>query len=198
MAGIGKTRPDTGCTLTHVELIYAPGDRKRVQRLFEALGCHVIDPQDGDAPAELGPAAEPYLIIYLNPASDDPFDNVLYASEVTPVQWEFEQQLNQQLSENPALAEAREALRQSYPRAPQAMTHIGLAFPSKEAVETALKHIEEDGELRERARISQMFQPGEPGSADDRVVQAFVFTDLCSVGLLAIGQQLELQVRLDV
>ena len=40
--------------------------------------------------------------------------------------------------------------------------------------------------------------PGEPDSADDRVVQAFLHTDICSNSLLTTGQQFELQVRLDL
>ena len=38
----------------------------------------------------------------------------------------------------------------------------------------------------------------EPGAVDDRVVQSFVETDLCSNGLLLFGQRFELQVRLDL
>ncbi len=195
---MGRALSNTGRMLNHVELIYAPGDRKPVKRLFEALGCKVIDPQDGPIPEDLGPGVLPYLVIYLDPESDDPFDNVMYASEVTTVQWEFEQQLRGQLEQNPELAAAQRALAENYPLMPQAMTHIGLAFPSAAAVVESLERIEKAPELRDRVRISKVFRPGEPDSADDRVVQAFVHTHLCSVGLLAIGQQLELQVRLDL
>ena len=52
-------------------------------------------------------------------------------------------------------------------------------------------------DLRDRITLSDVFVPGGPGSVDDRVTQAFVHTDLLSVGLLLGGQQFELQVRHD-
>jgi hypothetical protein len=42
-----------------------------------------------------------------------------------------------------------------------------------------------------------VFRPGDPGSVDPRVIQAFLRTDIVSTSLLTAGQQIELQVRLD-
>ena len=187
-----------GRLLNHVEFVYAPGERELAKRLFRALGCRVVDPQEDDAPEELGPAAGPYLIVYLDSADPDPFDNVFYASEVTPVQWAFEERLKETLSSDTKLAEAHAALRGNYPRFPQAMTHLGLAFPNVTEVEAALERLRGEEALAGRAHISPLYRPGEESSVDERVVQAFVHTDIGSSGLLSIGQQFELQVRVDL
>ena len=184
--------------LNHAEFVYAPGERELAKRLFRALGCRVVDPQEAGAPEELGPAAGPYLIVYLDSADPNPFDNVFYASEVTPVQWAFEERLKAKLGDDAELAEAHAALSDNYPRFPQAMTHLGLAFPSVAEVEAALDRLRGEDTLASRARISSLYRPGDDTSVDDRVVQAFVHTDVCSTGLLSIGQQFELQVRVDI
>lgn len=184
--------------LNHAEFVYAPGDRTLTARLFEALGCRVVDPQRESGPDNLGPAASPYLIIYLDRGSDDVIDNVFYASEVTPVQWAFERAMRQQLEEHSPLSEAAEGLRAAFSERPQAMTHIGLAFPSAEELEEAVARLAADAHLAPRVRRSKIYRPGEPDSADDRVVQTFIHTDVCSNSLLTTGQQFELQVRLDL
>ena len=183
--------------LNHVEFAYAPGDRPLVRHLFEALGFRVLDPQTDPLPADLGPAAAPYLIVFLDPDSEDLFDNVLYASEVSEVQWRFESSLREHLAADAEFAARHAAFRAEYARLPQAMTHIGVAYPNAEEVETAMKRLAASQELAERLQLSDRFEPGGPGSVDDRVIQAFVHTDLISVGLLSGGQQIELQVRLD-
>ncbi|MBW2361827.1 MAG: hypothetical protein JRG84_13040 [Deltaproteobacteria bacterium] len=184
--------------LNHAELVYAPGERDLVARFFRALGCRVLDPQTDPLPENLGPAAGPYLIIYLDAGDDDVIDNLFYASEVLPVQWEFEKSLRAQLSADKALAEAERAMRKNFAQQPQAMTHLGLAFPSVDELEAAVERIGADPELADRAQLSKIYRPGEPGHADERVVQTFVHTDLCSGGVLTTGQQFELQVRLDL
>ena len=80
---------------------------------------------------------------------------------------------------------------------PQAMTHFGVAYPSAEEVDEAMEKLASNPDLKDRISLSNVFRPGGPGSVDDRVVQAFVYTDIIAVGLLCAGQQIELQVRLD-
>lgn len=184
--------------LNHAEFVYAPGDRELTSRFFQALGCRVVDPQRDASPDNLGPAASPYLIIYLDPGSDDVIDNVFYASEVTPVQWSFERALREQLAAEGSLADTARALRAQFAHTPQTMTHLGVAFPSVSELEAAVARIEADSDLSRRVQRSKIYRPGEPDSADDRVVQTFVHTDVCSNSLLATGQQFELQVRLDL
>ena len=184
--------------LNHVEFVYAPGERGLAKKLFVALGCRVVDPQTDEVPEDLGPAAAPYLIIYLDPADPNAFDNVFYASDVTPVQWSFERALREQLAAEGSLADTARALRAQFAHTPQAMTHLGMAFPSVSELEAAVARIEADSDLSRRVQRSKIYRPGEPDSADDRVVQTFVHTDVCSNSLLATGQQFELQVRLDL
>ena len=76
--------------LNHVELAYAPGERALARQLLEALGFRVIDPQTDPIPENLGPAAAPYLIVYLDSDDGDVFDNVMYASQANEAQWRFE------------------------------------------------------------------------------------------------------------
>jgi hypothetical protein len=183
--------------LNHVELSYAPGERALARALLEGLGFRVVDPQTDEIPENLGPAAAPYLIVYVDPDSADVFDNVLYASEARPDQWHCESALRDRLAQDEELAGLHRKLREAYAAVPQAMTHFGVAYPSAEEVKEALERLRAIPELEDRVTLSDLYVPGGPGSADDRVVQAFVYTDVLSVGLLCGGQQIELQVRLD-
>lgn len=183
--------------LNHVEFVYAPGDRALVRAFLEALGLRVLDPQTDPTPPELGPAAGPYLIVYLAEGDDDLIDNVVYASEVRPDQWALESALRDRIAGDDALRSLQMAYHEAYAQSPQAMTHVGLAYPSTKAVEAAMDRLADDATLADRLTLSDVYVPGGPGSVDDRVTQAFVHTDLLSVGLLLGGQQFELQVRHD-
>jgi hypothetical protein len=183
--------------LSHLELIYAPGERSLARALLRALGFRVLDPQTDPIPANLGPAAAPFLIVYVDPESDDVFDNVLYVSEVSAAQRRFEEALRERIAEDGELARLHGELRAAYVEKPQMMTHIGVGFPSAEEVERACERIAREPELAGRVAVSPVYRPGGPGSLDDRVVQAFVYTDVVATGLLCAGQQIELQVRVD-
>ena len=189
-------RPGTRM-LNHVELSYAPGERRLAKLLLQGLGFRVLDPQTDERPANLGPAAAPFLIVYIDPAEGDVFDNVIYASEARSDQWRFEQAIRERLTNDAALAELHDAYCSAHARMPQAMTHFGIAYPSGEEVDAALERIAKTPELEGRVTLSKVYRPGEPGSVDDRVIQAFVYTDVVSTNLLFGGQQIELQVRLD-
>ena len=183
--------------LNHVEFVYAPGDRGLVRAFLEALGLRVLDPQTDPTPPELGPAAGPYLIVYLAEGDDDLIDNVVYASEVRPEQWALESALRDRIGTDDALRSLQTAYHDAYAARPQAMTHVGLAYPSTKEVEAAMDRLAGNEALADRLTLSDVYVPGGPGSVDDRVTQAFVHTDLLSVGLLLGGQQFELQVRHD-
>ena len=187
----------TAKMLSHLELIYAPGERALARTLLRALGFRVLDPQTDPIPANLGPAAEPYLIVYLDPRSDDVFDNVLYVSELSAPQRRFEEALRKRLAEDGELARLHGELRAAYTGKPQTMTHFGVGFASAEEVEQDCLRVARAPELAGRVAVSPVYRPGGPGSLDDRVVQAFVYTDVVATGLLCAGQQIELQVRVD-
>ena len=174
-----------GRLLNHTELVYAPGERRLSARVFEALGCRVVDP------------GGPYLVILIDPRSESFIDNVLYASEMTGEQWELEEALRRQLGGGSELGDRYRKYLARFEREPQRTTHFGirLGAPGQlEAVEKRLGSL--DRELGGRLRLASIFRPGEPGSLDDRLVQAFLWTDVCAAGLACLGQHIELQVQL--
>jgi hypothetical protein len=183
--------------LNHIELAYAPGERPLARTLLEGLGFRVLDPQTDPIPANLGPAAGPYLIVYLDPANDDVIDNVIYVSEVGSDQWRFECALRTRIEEDEDLASLQRDFRSRFVDSPQAMTHFGVAYPSGEEIDRVMQELASNRELDGRISLTEVYRPGSPGSVDDRVIQGFVYTDVLSTGLLCGGQQIELQVRLD-
>ena len=92
------------------------------------FGCRVLDPQEETGPGDLGPAAGPYLIIFVQPDSDDLIDNVMYASEATPAQWAFERLLRNHIDGDEELTEARKTFLAQFSVTPYAMTHFGIAM----------------------------------------------------------------------
>jgi hypothetical protein len=182
--------------LNHAETVYAPGDRAAARALFRAIGCRVLDPQEEDGPSDLGEAAGPYLIVFVDPDSTDLIDNVLYSSEVQPEQWAFEQALRPHLEGDESVRAAYAEFAAKFVRTPFAMTHLGFAM-SESQLEGCLERIAAAPELAGRVHVTGVYRPGDPGSVDPRVIQAFLRTDVISTGLLLAGQQIELQVRLD-
>jgi hypothetical protein len=182
--------------LNPTEMVYAPGDRALARELFRAIGCRVLDPQEEDGPDDLGAAAGPYLIIFVEPDSTDLIDNVLYASEVPPAQWELETQLRDRLDTDDSLRASYDAFNASFESYPQGMTHFGVAM-NEQQLDAALARIASNPEFDGRLKITGVYRPGDPGSVDPRVIQAFLRTDIVSTSLLTAGQQIELQVRLD-
>ena len=186
----------TSRLLNHSEMFYAPGDRALARDLFRAIGCRVLDPQEEEAPSDLGPAGNPYLIIFVDPASTDLIDNVLYASEVEPAQWQLEQALRKQIAADAALRSSYETYQACFAKYPQGMTHFGVSM-NEAQLEAAFDRISNTPDFKGRLDLRGPFRPGEPGSVDPRVIQGFIRTDIVSSGFLLAGQQIELQVRLD-
>jgi hypothetical protein len=182
--------------LNHSELFYAPGDRALARALFRAIGCRVLDPQEEEAPSDLGPAGNPYLIIFVDPTSTDLIDNVMYASEVEPAQWQLEQALRERIAKDESLQARYADYRACFARYPQGMTHLGVAMDEQQ-IDAALERVAAAPEFKGRLEIAGPFRPGEPGSVDPRVIQGFIRTDIVSSGFLLAGQQIELQARLD-
>jgi len=181
--------------LNHGELFYAPGERALARDLLRALGCRVLDPQAEAGPADLGPAAGPYLIVFVDPKSEDLIDNVIYASEVDPAQWAFERAVRERMDADPAIRARFADYLERFAAAPQAMTHFGLSMSEAE-LEAAFDRLARMPDLAGRVTLAGPFRPGEPGSVDPRVIQGFVRTDVVSSGFLLAGQQIELQVRI--
>ena len=92
--GQGQLIDYKGRLLNHMNLVHRPGERQLVSKLFTALGCEVRD------------TGEPYLFISIAPGNKDLLNNILFATEATPEQWRFEQELQRVLADDRPLAQA--------------------------------------------------------------------------------------------
>ena len=161
-------------SLNHAELVHRPGERELTRRALVAMGCQVRDGVSG-------------IWIFA--------DEVLLVSEVTPEQWAFEEWLGAQLETE--TAGPYEAFRDQLRIQPQRYHHLGIGLETLAAWEGTVQRIQDlpetDPELAERLEVAAVFRPGDPGAFGDDFVQAFVRTDVFSVGLLTLGQTIELQ-----
>ncbi|MCF2533585.1 hypothetical protein [Yinghuangia soli] len=169
--------------ITHAELVHRPGERALAARVFELLGCRVKD-RGGH-----------WFTAFVDPAVEDYTTNTLYASEVTPGQWAFEQTLAGRLTGD--LAATADVWTAHVRANPQYSFHFGMRLPTREALEQAIVDIEaaakSDPELAGRISISGVYRPEDPGAATDTMMQVFVHTDVLACGLLTFGQHIELQ-----
>ncbi|HMD44982.1 MAG TPA: hypothetical protein VKG43_02400 [Acidimicrobiales bacterium] len=188
-------RPSAQLELNHIELVYRPGERDLARRVFEVLGCRVLD------------FGGPFLTAQLSPERRDLVNNVMYASEVLPEQWELEKRLVEVASdpEQGRLSDAIDAYAARLDQDPQRSFHFGLRTDDQPAYEATLERIREladfdrgDDELAGRVSLVGVYRPGDPGSLVDTMIQAFVHTDVVASGLLAFGQHVELQCHLAV
>lgn len=172
-----------GRLLNHVELVYRPGERQLVAKVFEVLGCGVIE------------TGGTYLVIPVVKGSNDMSNNVFYASEVTPEQWRFEQELQKQFRAESSLAAAYRSFDTRMVREPQRTTHFGVRFPTVKMLDATLDRIMklDDPALKGRLKVSGVFRPGDPGSITNTLIQAFVKTDVFAAGFITLGQHIELQ-----
>jgi len=170
--------------ISHAELVYRPGERALARRVFEVLGCRVVD-RGGE-----------FFTAMVEPEITDWVTNVLYASEVTPEQWAFEQAAFGATADEHTIA-AKASWQARLREDPQHSFHFGLRLPTEAALARTLDGIREagaaDGDLAGRIEVSGVFRPGDPGAATDTMVQAFVRTDVVACGLLSLGQHIELQ-----
>lgn len=174
-----------GRLLNHVELVYAPGERALAAQLFETLGCRVVD--NGGA----------WLAAKIDGESSDLRNNVLYASEVTPEQWRFEQALRRAAGAG-ELAAAESSYRALLAERPQLAPHFGIRYPTPAAWQATIERLRilGGGALSGRIEVSGVFTPGRPNAGPDDtdvLMQAFLRTDLAATGLLTLGQHIELQ-----
>lgn len=165
--------------ITHVECIYRPGERALAKRLFELLGCRVVD-REGV-----------FFTVFVDPAGVDYSTNVFYASEVTAEQLAFERELTQ--SAGRAVASFAEIRR----GAPQRSFHFGFRVADEATqallVERVRRASASDDALRGRVSVDGVFRPQDPGALAPNMTQAFVWTDIVASGLLSLGQHIEIQ-----
>lgn len=166
--------------LTHVELLYRPGERALAQKVLRLLGCDPVD-RGGE-----------FFTSFVDPGGvRDYATNVLYASEVGASQWELEKQLAA------AGGAARAAYLAALREQPQRSTHFGFRVPTEAALDELVARVRTaataDPELAERVAVDGVYRPGEPGSIAQDMVQAFIWTDVLAAGLLTFGQHIEVQ-----
>jgi hypothetical protein len=168
-----------GHRLNHVELVYRPGERERTKKIFETLGLLVTD------------TGGPYLNIDIDPSSPAGYNNVVFASEVTPQQWAFEQQLQQSIASGGEMANSFGAFQANMQEVPYLSTHFGIRL-SLDDMEATVARLEalDDPDLEGRLSISAQFGPG---SLTPTLLQAWVKTDVFAAGLITVGQHIELQ-----
>jgi hypothetical protein len=201
-----STSTTTSATLGHLALHYRPGDYEQARHLFEVLGAQL---------EENGPKG--FCSIVFDRDAWNYVDNVMYLSQAGPVKLGLEAAIVESLhigeaDEDPRATAFRD-LRQS---SPESLDHVGIRYATFEGLERAVLALDEaiapGGALedrvvvtRYRARAGQdphvdelmetspIFGPRADGTAfADHGVQVFVKTDLCTTGLFALGQTIEL------
>jgi hypothetical protein len=169
--------------LSHVELVYAPGERALVARAFELLGCSVHD------------GGGRYLVVR---ATDDGTftENVWYASEVTPEQWSLERALHARAADD-GFSRALDGYAALASSRPQDAPHFGIQYAESDDLDAAVGRVarvdELAPELAGRVTVARRIEPGDPASLSPNVVQVFLRTSLFASGVLAFGQVVELQ-----
>ena len=135
-----------GRLLNHLEMLHQPGERALAIKAYEALGCRVSQPE------------KPTMVAHVAPDSDDKSNNILYSSEVSPEQWEFEQTFKRALERDPELSgRAFARYDDKYRNRPHGLTHFGIRYPSFARLEATLTELETnlDPALRGRLRVAQ-------------------------------------------
>jgi hypothetical protein len=180
----------SGRTVNHLATFYRPGERHLAIKVYEALGGRISDTAFG--------REKQGLVIHVEPDEGDLVNNVIYAAEVSPVQWELEQELSAAMGEREALARAFDAYDTQRQNQPEATTHFGIRYTSCAKLKAALTDLEDnlDPELQGRLRVTQVshLRAGTSFLTED-VISAFVVTDVIAAGLLTLGQAIELQAQ---
>jgi hypothetical protein len=171
--------------LNHMEFVYRPGERKLAVAVLEVLGFVVHD------------GGGEFLAACVDPRAPDIIDNACYASQVTPQQWAFEEQLAKALGAPDSLGRTYAGYHDLLTREPQRAMHFGIHTSTLEDLEAVVERVRNikktHPELEGRVSVSGVFYPGEPGSLAPNIVQSFFYTDVLASGLLTVGQHIEIQ-----
>jgi hypothetical protein len=196
-------------TIGHVAMYYRPGDEAQARRLFELIGCTLVD--NGPDPGRDG-----FTSIVVAGPDWNYVDDMLYLARASAQQLALEDVIRDALrvgtdDEDPALT-AFSALRAEWP---ETYTHVGIRFRSLDDVERAVAALDAagapGGELEGRVSVTRFrARTGKDDAVDRRMddspvfadddrhafsdfgVQCFVQTDLVAAGLLTLGQIIEL------
>jgi hypothetical protein len=192
----------TSATLGHLAIHYRPGDFEQARLLFECFGAHLEDN---------GPQG--FCSIVFDHDDWNYVDNVMYLSQAGAVKLGLEAAITESLHVGQADEDPRAtAFRELRTSSPESLDHVGIRYSSFAELERAVLALEEaigpGGPLEGRATVTKF--RARPGQADDVMassaifrdpdgtsfadhgVQVFVQTDLCTTGLFAFGQTIEL------
>ncbi|MGE3692668.1 MAG: hypothetical protein AB7F98_14945 [Novosphingobium sp.] len=171
---------ERGRRLNHVEFAHRPGEGGLAVLLFEALGCscEVIDT----------PPYGAYVVVSLDGSPHG--ENDMFASAAEPEQLALEAAM---LAEGEALAGFRQLQRER----PFRVNHVGLRIPTVAAIDETLARLEAlaSGALAGRLELGFGMERRleEARASDTPIKQRWIWTDVISTGVLALGQQIELQ-----
>jgi hypothetical protein len=178
----------TGRRLNHVEFAHRPGETQLAVALFEALGCscRVIDT----------PPYGQYVVVSLDGSPHG--ENDMFASEAEPEQLALETALGRAIGTGDSqLAQAAEGFRVLQRDRAFRATHVGMRMPSVPDLERVIDKLGAlaERELAGRLELGLVMQRTveESRATDSPIKQIWVWTDVVSTGLLAFGQQFELQ-----
>jgi hypothetical protein len=194
-------------TLGHLALHYRPGDYERARILFECFGAHL---------EENGP--EGFCSIVFDRDRWNYVDNVMYLGQATRVKLELEAAIAESLHLGEADEDPRAtAFRDTRSSSPESLDHVGIRYSSFAELEQAVLALTDatapGGPLEGRAVVTKYrARPGQDPRIDEAMatspifrdrdedgisfadysVQIFVKTDVCTTGVFALGQTIEL------
>ena len=174
--------------LNHVEFAHRPGEGHLAIDLFTALGCQCSEIDS--------PPYGKYVVVSLD--GSPPGENDIFVSQVEPEQLALENALQAQIAANGSdLGAAAAQFRQMQHERPYRATHFGLRLPSVAALDEAITRLAalSEGSLAGRLELGYAMSRSleEARSTSSPVQQIWVWTNVISTGLLAFGQQIELQ-----
>jgi hypothetical protein len=173
--------------LNHVEYAHRPGEVDLVVSLFEALGCpcRLVD-------------TEPYgLYVVVDLDGSQHGINDMFVSQAEPEQLALEAALLDGVACDDILGESYRAMRRMMKQRPFRATHVGLRMPTVGELDTVIGRLEAlaSGPMAGRLELGTPFTRthAESQATMAPMKQMWIWTDIFSTGLLALGQQIELQ-----
>jgi len=183
MTLLGKDR-----RLNHVEFAHRPGEGDLAVKLFEALGCACtrIDT----------PPYGAYIVVSLDGSPHG--QNDMFASQAEPEQLALEDALLREIAADASgIGKAAQGYRSLQRDKAFRATHVGMRMPSVSALDDVIARLGAlaEREMANRLELGFMMERSleEARASDTPIKQIWVWTDVISTGLLAIGQQFELQ-----
>ena len=177
-----------GRRLNHVEFAHRPGEGHLAMELFTALGCQCSEIDS--------PPYGKYIVVSLDGSPHG--ENDMFVSQAEPEQLALERALQAQIAVGDSeLATAAGQFRELQHQRPYRATHFGLRLPSVAALNDSIARLAALSEGSFAGRLELGFAMNrsleEARSTGSPVQQIWVWTDVISTGLLAFGQQIELQ-----